>query len=130
MFQTEKSGETFHFIERMHLIKLRQKAMRAGVWFKTLSRIDRVLVDLTIKVADTIRSPNLTQSILVIAVKLEGLLESKLDRFMREFGLPITHKLGELAENWGYKAACQWANDKDFARFWAVMKLNGHPING
>ena len=130
MSETEKRGDTFIFLERMQLIKLRQKAMRAGVWFRALPRIDRVLVDLTIKVADTIRSPNLAQSILVIAGKLEGILESKLARFVREFGLPITIKLSVFAQNWGYNAAGKWANDKDFARYWAIMKLNGHPANG
>ncbi len=130
MSETKKRGNTFAFIERMQLIKLRQKAIRAGVWFRALPRIDRVLVDLTIKVADTIRSPNLAQSILVIAGKLEGILESKLARFVREFGLPITIKLSVFAQNWGYNAAGKWANDKDFARYWAIMKLNGHPANG
>jgi hypothetical protein len=130
MSETKKRANTFTFIERMQLIKLRQKAIRAGVWFRALPRIDRVLVDLTIKVTDTIRSPNLAQSILVIAGKLEGILESKLARFLREFGLPITIKLSVFAQNWGYNAAGKWANDKDFARYWAVMKLNGHPANG
>ena len=130
MSETKKCSNTFTFIERMQLIKLRQKAIRAGVWFRALPRIDRVLVDLTIKVADTIRSPNLAQSILVIAGKLEGILESKLARFVREFGLPITIKLSVFAQNWGYNAAGKWANDKDFARYWAIMKLNGHPANG
>ena len=44
------------FLNRTQLMKLRLKAMRAGVWFKALPRIDRVLVDLTIKVAENIRS--------------------------------------------------------------------------
>lgn len=130
MSETPRRGEAFIFLERTQLMKLKLKAMRAGVWFRALPRIDRVLVDLTIKIADTIRSPNLAQRILAVAGKLEGILESKFARFVREFGLPITQKLSVFAKTWGHSTAGKWANDKDFARYWAVMKLNGHPLDG
>ena len=61
-------------LNRSDLIKLRVKAIRAGVWFKALPRIDRVLVDLTIKVAENIRSAHLAKSIFAVVGKLEGLL--------------------------------------------------------
>ena len=99
--------------------------MRAGVWFRALPRIDRVLVDLTIKVAQTIRSPFLASSILSVARKLEGLLESKFARAIREVGFPLASKLAMLARKWGNKAAREWAGDEAFARYLAVMKLNG-----
>ena len=119
-----------NFLEKRQLEKLKMKAMRAGVWYKALPRIDRALVDLTIKVAETIRSPHLARSILSIAGKLEGLLESKLQRAVREIGLPLAHKLSLFAQKWGYEAAAKWAFDDGFARYWAAMKLNGHPCSG
>jgi hypothetical protein len=124
VFQTAPQNSTFDFLDRATLVKLRLKAMRAGVWFRALPRIDRVLVDLTIKVADTIRSPHLARSILSIAGKLEGLLESKLQRAVREFGLPIARKLSLFAQKWGNEAAGKWASDDGFARYWAAIKLN------
>jgi len=111
-------------------VKLKQRAMRAGVWFRGLHKIDRVLVDLTIQVTDCVRSVHLARSLLAVAGKLEGLLESRLRRAVREFGLAIACKLSALALGWGYGAARSWAVDVGFARFWAVMKLNGHPCNG
>jgi hypothetical protein len=42
------------FLGRAQLMKLRLKAIRSGMWFRSLSRIDRVLVDLTIKVAGAV----------------------------------------------------------------------------
>jgi hypothetical protein len=113
-----------NFLDKATLIRLKTKAMRAGVWFRSLPRIDRVLVDLTIKVADTIRSPHLAKSILSIAGKLEGLLESKLQRAIREIGLPIAQKLSLFAQKWGNQTAKTWENDAGFARYWAAMKLN------
>jgi hypothetical protein len=113
------------FIGKEQLQKLRLKAVRAGVWFKALPRIDRVLVDLTIKVAQTIRSPYLASNILSVARKLEGLLESKFARAIRKVGFPLASKLGKLARKWGNKGAWAWAGDESFARYLAVMKLNG-----
>ncbi len=112
------------FLDKPALVKLKLKAMRAGVWFRSLPRIDRVLVDLTIQVADTIRSPHLARSILAIAGKLEGLLENKLQRAIREIGLPLVQKLSMFAQKWGNKTAIKWATDEDYARYWAVISMN------
>ena len=130
MLETARRDGTTNFLDRTQLLRLKTRAIRAGVWFRALPRIDRVLVDLTIKVADNIRSPHLARCILAITGKLENLLESKLKRAIREIGLPIAQKLSLFAQKWGNKTAENWANDKNFACYWAVMKLNGHPCNG
>jgi hypothetical protein len=124
MFKTAQQNSTSDFLSKAQLVKLKLKAMRAGVWYRALPRIDRVLVDLTIKVANTIRSPHLARSILSVAGKLESLLESKLQRAIREIGLPIAHKLSIFAQKWGNVAAEKWASDEGFARYWAAIKLN------
>jgi hypothetical protein len=123
---TALQNRTFNFLDKATLVKLKLKAMRAGVWYRALPRIDRVLVDLTIKVAETIKSPHLARSILSIAGKLESLLESKLQRAVREIGLPTAHRLSLFAQKWGNKAAEKWASDDGFARYWATIKLNEH----
>jgi hypothetical protein len=112
-------------IGKEQLLKLKRKAVRAGVWFRALPRIDRVLVDLTIKVTQSIRSPLLASSVLSVARKLEGLLESRFARAVREIGFSLTCSLSLLAQNWGNKAASMWVGDEDFARYLTVMKLNG-----
>jgi hypothetical protein len=126
VFTTALQNSTFNFLDKATLVKLKLKAMRAGVWYRALPRIDRVLVDLTLKVAETIRSPHLARSILSVAGKLESLLESKLQRAVREIGLPIAHKLSLFAQKWGNKAAEKWTFDDGFARYWATIKLNDH----
>ena len=70
------------------------------------------------------RSPHLARSILSVAGKLESLLESKLQRAIREIGLPIAHKLSIFAQKWGNVAAEKWASDEGFARYWAAIRLN------
>jgi hypothetical protein len=112
------------FLDRAHLVKLRLKAVRAGVWFRALPRIDRVLVDLTIKVASNIRSFTLARNLLAVIGKLEGLLESSLSRALREVGFPLAQKLSLTAQKWGNVSAESWPSDSSFIRFLAVMHIN------
>jgi hypothetical protein len=125
MPETAVQGNTSSLLNKSQLIKLRLKAMRAGVWFRILPRIDRVLVDLTIKVASNIRSITLAKNILAIIRKLEGLLKSGLLRALGEVGLPLAQKLSLFAQKWGNTSAKSWAFDPTFANFLTVMHLNG-----
>ena len=112
------------FLTKTHLIKLKLKAIRAGVWFRALPRIDRALVDLTIKVASNIRSVTLAKNLLAVTRKLEGLLESSLSQALREVGLPLAQKLSLVAQKWGNTSAKNWASDVSFTKFLAVMHIN------
>jgi hypothetical protein len=118
---------SFIFLEKTKLVKVKRKAIRAGVWFRALRRIDRVLIDLTIRVAGSIRSASLAKCVLSVTRKLEGLLESKLSRTIRAIGIPLACKLGLFAQKWGNRTAEDWAKEKGFVRYLAVMGLNGHP---
>jgi hypothetical protein len=128
---TELQNSAFSFLETTQLIKLKRKAMRSGVWCKTLPRIDRALFDLTIKVArGRIRSNSLAKSIFSIIGKFGALLESKLARAIKDIGFPLALKLSLLAQEWGNQGAQEWAKDIRFAKYLAIMKLNRHPCNG
>jgi hypothetical protein len=115
----------FGFFDKTQLMKLKLKAIRCGVWFTALQRIDRVLIDLTIKVNNNVRSYTLAKSILTVARKLQEVFQSKLAHKIKEIGIPLTRKLSRLAQNWGNKGAWEWVNDADFARYLTIMKLNG-----
>ena len=111
-------------LDKRQLVVLRRRAMRAGVWFRSLPRIDRVLVDLTIKVAQSIRSVMLADSLLSVARKLEDLLESRICRFIRREGFALACKVSLAGLKMGNIFASSWSSDCDFARFLAVMKYN------
>ena len=112
------------FLKKTQLTKLKLKAMRAGVWFKALHRIDRVLVDLTINVADNVRSFILAKNILAVVRKLESVMESKFLRAVKEVGFPIAHRLGLIAQKWGNNTAKNWESDKNFAQYLTAMSFN------
>lgn len=124
MFEIVSENHAFGFFDRAQLVKLRLRAMRAGVWFRVLRRIDRVLVDLTIRVADNVRSVILARSIFALARKLEGIMESRVSRALREIGFPLAQKLSLTAQKWGNASAESWASAPFFARFLAVMHIN------
>ena len=112
------------FLNKTQLVKLRLKAIRAGVWFRALPRIDRVLVDLTIRVAGSIRSATLARNILAVIRKLEELLESHLLRAFRGVALQLAQKLSLVAQKWGNISAKNWVSDVSFIKFLAVMHIN------
>jgi hypothetical protein len=113
------------YVSKTQLVNLKRRAIRAGVWFRRLPRIDRALVDLTIKVARNIRSITLAISVASVAKKLEDLFEGKLTRTIRDIGFSLAFRLSLIAQNWGNKSARAWAGDANFARYLAVMKLHG-----
>jgi hypothetical protein len=111
-------------LNRAQLVKIKNKAMRAGVWYKALRRIDRVLVDLTIKVTDDIRSTLLAKGILFVVTKLEEVLESRMLKSIKTIGRLLAEKLSLIAQKWGNNSAKIWVNDQPFAVFLAVMDWN------
>lgn len=114
----------FGFLNRTQLMKLKFKAVRAGIWFKALPRIDRVLVDLTIKVAENIRSVSLAKSIFAVFSKLKDLLESNIVKSLESVGRPLAGKISLLVQKWGNCSAKNWANDLSFVFFLGVMHNN------
>jgi hypothetical protein len=111
-------------LTRVQLTKLKLKAMRAGVWFKALPRIDRVLVDLTIKVAENIRSTYLAKNIVAVVSKLEGLLESRFVRLARTVGCSLAEQISAIAQKLGNASAKNWATDRSFTLYLTVMHAN------
>jgi hypothetical protein len=124
MPKTMLTENTLSFLNKKQLIKLRLKAIRAGVWFRALPRIDRALVDLTIRVAGSIRSTTLARNILAVIRKLDGLLESRLLRAFRGVAHQLAQKLSLMAQKWGNTSAKSWASDVSFVTFLAVMHIN------
>ena len=112
------------FLNKKQLMNLKTKALRSGVWFKALQRIDRVLFDLTIKVVVNIRSSKLAKSMLVLTKKLENALEGSFSIRLREIGLPMAQKISSTAQKLGNISAIAWAVDASFIAFLGVMEIN------
>ncbi len=110
--------------DKKQLLSLKTRAMRSGAWFRSLKRIDRVLIDLTIKVVDNIRSSRLAKSIQELANKLEYVMKSGFSRRVQEIGLSLAKKISLAGQKIGNSSAIGWAFDSSFAVFLAVMHIN------
>jgi hypothetical protein len=117
-------ANTSSVLNRVQLKKIKLRALRAGVWFKTLPKIDRVLVDLTIKVTENIRSPHLAKSLFVIVEKLEGLMETRFQKLAKTVGRSLAEKTSQIAQSWGNVRAKRWSTDRSFALYLAVLQAN------
>jgi hypothetical protein len=102
------------------LTQTKKHALRRGIWFKALNRIERGIIDLTVKYVDNIKSAKLAKVLTAIFVKLQTTTESMIDRLVRTIGLTLTQKISNIAVSWGYHSATLWANDSAFARFLVV----------
>jgi hypothetical protein len=96
-------------------------ALRRGIWFRSLSRIERGVLDLTELCVTCIKSVKLANLVIAILEKLELAKESTVDRLVRTVGLSLAQKIVSIAQRWGNSTAKQWATDTSFACFLAVI---------
>lgn len=101
------------------LIVAKRAAMRRGIWFKALNRLERGIVDLTTKYVDNVKSTKLAKVLTAIVDKLVQASESIIDRMVRTIGLPLAQKICKIALSWGNTSASKWANDVVFAQYLA-----------
>ncbi|MCK5625750.1 hypothetical protein KAI11_02740 [Candidatus Bathyarchaeota archaeon] len=106
------------------LAYLKRKAVRKHVWYRILPKIERSIVDLTIRCVDRIRSSKLALIISRIVCKLLKMLKSKVLMQITQTGYNLADKISRIAVNWGYEEASAWKLDKNFARYLGVTNVN------
>ena len=106
------------------LALLRARALRKGVWFRTLNRVERSIVELTMRCVNTISSNKLTSTLRKIVEKLKTALESPVRALAQSIGRQLAGLASKLASSWGNPHAHAWARDERFAFFWAICYLN------
>jgi hypothetical protein len=111
-----KLGSSVH-LSVGKLFEARKVALRRGVWFRALNRLERGIVDLTVKVLDCIKSGKLAKVLKAVVEKLQIALENKADKLVRTIGLRLARKISNIAISWGNRLASKWAEDRAFARF-------------
>jgi hypothetical protein len=113
--QMKRRINGFASIQELALAK--KLALRRGLWYRTLNRVERGIIDLTVKYVDNIKSSKLAKVVTAIIEKLQVSMETLADKMVRTVGLPLARKISEIAVSWGNHSASSWANDFAFARF-------------
>jgi hypothetical protein len=99
------------------LTETKKHALRRGIWFRALNRVERGIIDLTVRYVDTIKSKALAKVLTAIIEKLQQTMETLTDKMIRTVGLPLARKISNIAVSWGNHLAKLWAEDRAFARF-------------
>jgi hypothetical protein len=101
------------------LADAKKAALRRGFWFRVLNRVERGVVDLTMRYVDNIKSTLLAKVLTAILDKLTIAGESMVDRMVRTIGVSRAMKISAIAVSWGNASASKWAEDRAFARYLA-----------
>ena len=105
-------------------MKIKTRALRKGVWFKALSRIERSIVDLTIRCVERVRSDVLMRTVVAILDKLLETLEEEYLKRVERIGREIAEKICEIASRWGNPHAWAWKYDLSFIRYLGANAVN------
>ena len=120
------NGSVFS-LDSDYLLRLRSEAVRRRVWFRILSKVERGIINLTIKVAPKPRSLKLIKTLAKIIVKVKKALMSPIARLMEQIGRPLAKKLSRIAVRWGNKSAEKWAENRDFIKYLTITYMNNVP---
>ncbi len=106
------------------LVKIKRKALQRKIWYRVLSKIERIQINLTIKIVDRVRSTYLAKVLHAIVKKLIAAMETPVKRLMREVGISLARKTSEIGEKLGCKSARKWAEDWGFIQFLTIIYMN------
>jgi hypothetical protein len=114
-------AQTGKTISAKILAETKKAALRRGVWFKTLNRVERGIIDLTVRYVDNIKSLKLAKLVTAIIEKLQTTIENTANKLARTVGLPLARKISNIAVSWGNLSAFAWAEDLAFAKYLALL---------
>ena len=105
----------------LRLAEAKNLALRRRVWFRVLDRVERGIIDLTVKCVVCIKSEKLAKLVTAIMSKLQSAIENKVERLVRTIGVSLAGKISRVAVGWGNVSAKRWASDVSFASFLVAM---------
>lgn len=105
-------------------MRVKTRALRRRVWFKATSRLERGIVDLTIRCVERIQSAVLAGIVSKIIKKIVKTLENVFLKRAEKIGAEIADRLSGFALAWGNKAASRWKHNPGFVRFLGVNAIN------
>ena len=124
--KSKESGKSIHssfVLSRDNLAKLKQKAVRRGCWYKELKQNERMLLDLTIRVVEKVRSFMLAKVVFRLVGRLFEAMESRIVCLIRTEGFEMVKRLSKIGESLGCKSAKNWVRDKGFMQFLVISNL-------
>jgi len=106
------------------LVEMRRKAIRRGVWFRALDRLERGIMSLVAQLIDRVESEVLGVELVKILSKLNEAMRSGFVRHMRSFGVRRAREIRDQAVGFGYSGARGWLWDQGFVRYLTFVEVN------
>jgi len=106
------------------LARIRAMAIRRGDWYRILSKTERALLDLTIRIVRKIRSVVLSRILASIIEKLRIRTKGRFAVSFHTWGQPLAERVSRIAHRWGNTSAAKWSADNNFVRFLTIMHIN------
>ena len=105
------------------LREVRGIALRKRVWYRALDEIERGIVNLTISVVESVKSPTLVREISKILAKLREAFKSAFIKHVEDYGFRKLMDVINVAVGFGNVEALRWGSES-FARLLAVNNFN------
>jgi hypothetical protein len=109
-------------LTRRVLVNMKIRSLRRRIWFRVLDRMERGLVDLTIRWVDKIRNRTMTSVLLRILGKLAQAMRQGMARVLA-VGRELALRASVLAVEWGNSEAYGWRFDRGF---WVKLARDNH----
>jgi hypothetical protein len=103
---------------------IRRKALRRGVWHSTLDKLDRGILNLTIKLVENVKSSTLGVAVTRILARLIDASKTPFMRFFEDHGYTKLRNIVNTAISFGSCLAGSWLSDHDFAWYLSVNSYN------
>jgi hypothetical protein len=130
-FFGDKSKYLFYYIGCIvthispeYLRCIRRNAVRKRTWFQALDKLERGIVNLTIKIVDSLKSQLLTAQIVTILVKLRDAAKCAFTKHVESYGYQKLRETVETAVSLGNNAAQCWIRELGFAEWFASNDYN------
>lgn len=112
-----------NIFSRDSLLRLRRRALRQGLWFKALNRVERALVQLTARCIESPSSPRLLAILSQIVGKLNAFVVESFNGLIERLGTPLAERIALLGQRWGLTNADAWKTDIHFIRYLGLRSL-------
>jgi len=99
--------------------------LRRGVWFRALTRIERGIIDLTLRCVDKVQSNTLKTVLSDIIGKLENVVDHFFTWRLEQIGRPFAEGVSRAAALMGVKGAEKWKDDRSFLQLIGLHHLGG-----
>lgn len=106
------------------LAELKKKALRKGIWFRVLDRLERGIFSLAARVLERVESPLLGVELTKMVGKLRDAVSGSFDKHMREYGFSKAYRVAWQAVGWGYAEASEWVSDLGLVRYLTLIDFN------